>query len=66
MYVYLKVTDNILDVSTVLGEGHHNQHMFTTVANTEDVNNEMTTPAADMENNKNTSAVSDEDSTTVG
>ena len=37
--------------------------MFTTVANTEDVNNEMTTPAADMENNK---VVSDEDSTTVG
>ena len=40
--------------------------MFTTIANTEDVNNEMTTPAADMENNKNTLVVSDEDSTTVG
>ncbi len=40
--------------------------MFTTVANTEDVKNEMTTIASNMDDNENSLVVSDEDSTTVG
>ena len=59
------MTDNILDVTTVLGEGDHKQHMFTTVANSKDTKNEMTTAVTDMENNENTTVVIDEDSTTV-